>query len=80
MIYLFTIILSFPLIKGGYVYFVGSAKRVDLVYRVDIDAHDTKWRTDVRLSRICEGDNSRIGVKGLESRMELTLSCKGLGK
>uniref|UniRef100_A0A183BRB0 receptor protein-tyrosine kinase n=1 Tax=Globodera pallida TaxID=36090 RepID=A0A183BRB0_GLOPA len=62
---------------GTHAYFVGSAKRPDLPLSM-IDGTE-RDRTDVRLTRVCLGDRSRSGSFALESRMELVLSCRGLG-
>ena len=58
-------------------YFVGSARRANLPLLVGDG--NTGERTDVRLTRVCQGDTSRLGDKGLESRMELVLGCHGFG-
>ncbi|KAL3118004.1 hypothetical protein niasHT_005247 [Heterodera trifolii] len=62
---------------GQYAFFVGSAVRADLPLFVSETLQAE--RMDVRLSRVCLNDRSRSGSFGLESRMELVLSCRGLG-
>nr|CAD2151350.1 unnamed protein product [Meloidogyne enterolobii] len=63
--------------SGQFVYFIGSAKRVDLPYQ--LEAEKLRYRTDVRMTRVCQDDTSQLGDgKSLESRMELVLSCDGL--
>jgi len=51
---------------------------VDLPYQ--LEAEKLRYRTDVRMTRVCQDDTSQLGDgKSLESRMELVLSCDGLG-
>lgn len=64
--------------SGSFAYFIGSAKRADLPYQL-LEAGKFKYRTDVRITRVCQNDTSQLGDgKSLESRMELVLSCEGL--
>ncbi|KAK0396782.1 hypothetical protein QR680_001851 [Steinernema hermaphroditum] len=58
----------------GFTYFVGSAERIYQPYcktRNDLDGCRKSSVTNVRITRVCDKDESR----DLESRMEISLSC-----
>lgn len=60
----------------SYTYFLGSAKRNDLPFALFSTSHKSdRQRTDVRLTRICNQDKT----VGLESRIDIVLSCDGIG-
>lgn len=62
-------------ISGNHVFFVGSATRTDVPYKIQT-GNEVRKRMDVRLTRICLRDNTPL----LESKIDLTLSCNGLGR
>lgn len=64
----------------SYAYFVGSATRVNWPLKVTDDLPEDPPRADVRLSRVCLRDRTQKRGPPLGSRMELTLSCQGLGE
>jgi hypothetical protein len=69
------IVVTSAFATDQYTYFIGSAKKVDIPASMITDDKSRRFRTDIRMTRVCNFDTTM----NFESRIDIALSCNGIG-